>query len=105
MESKFASIDHLSNEAIASFVDHELPQVAVERAYKHLERCAECRAEVRKQLKAAHVLRAWHPDVHISEDLITKLCSLSSSVCPAEKQDSAFRDFLESFARRGSHKR
>lgn len=105
MESEFASVDHLSNEAIASFVDNELPQVAVERAYKHLERCSECRSEVRKQLKAAHVLRAWRPDVHISEDLITKLCSLSSSTCPVEKQESVFRDFFDSLARRGSHKR
>ncbi len=105
MESEFASVDHLSNEAIASFVDHELPQVAVERAYRHLERCSECRAEVRKQLKAAYALRAWHPDVHISEDLVTKLCSLSSSTCPVEKQDPGFRDFLDGFARRRAHKR
>ena len=43
---EFASVEHLSLEAVAAFVDGELTPLAMHRARVHLVHCEECRAEV-----------------------------------------------------------
>ena len=43
---RFSSTDHLSVEAVAAYVDGELPMKAHLRAAGHLGRCPQCSAEV-----------------------------------------------------------
>ena len=57
---KFASVEHLSTEAVAAFVDGELSPGATHRAKVHLVHCAECRNEVAVQRRAAAALRQAH---------------------------------------------
>ncbi len=72
------SIDHLSPEAIAAFVDGELPRKAVDRAASHLAHCDECRAEVHGQQQAARALRedSCADSVSASHRLMQKLRSI-----------------------------
>lgn len=49
---------HLSDEAVAAFADGVLGGLARERAARHVDGCAECRAAVRVQREAAFALRA-----------------------------------------------
>lgn len=50
---EFASVEHLSLEAVAAFVDGELTPLAMHRARVHLVHCEECRAEVAQQRRAS----------------------------------------------------
>jgi hypothetical protein len=52
------STQHLSDEAVAAFADGVLGGLARERAARHVDGCAECRAAVRVQREAAFALRA-----------------------------------------------
>jgi hypothetical protein len=58
---QFSSIDHLSAEAVAAYVDGELPMKAYLRAGSHLSACAQCRAEVEAQGQAREALRDCRP--------------------------------------------
>ncbi len=53
----FRSTEHLSTEAVAAYVDGELPMAAFQRADEHLIRCPQCRAEVDAQRAASTRLR------------------------------------------------
>ncbi|MEV1293323.1 zf-HC2 domain-containing protein [Pseudonocardia sp. NPDC049635] len=48
---------HLTLEAVVAYVDDELASGPHERATRHLERCADCAAEVAGQRRARSVLR------------------------------------------------
>ena len=58
---QFSSTDHLSAEAIAAYVDGELPMKAHLRASGHLSVCAQCHAEVDAQGQARAALRDCRP--------------------------------------------
>ncbi|MGI9162733.1 MAG: anti-sigma E factor RseA [Mycobacterium sp.] len=58
---KFTSTDHLSTEAVAAYVDGELPMKAHLRAASHLAACRECAAEVEDQGQARAALRESRP--------------------------------------------
>lgn len=58
---QFSSTDHLSVEAIAAYVDGELPMKAHLRAGSHLSVCAQCAAEVDSQGQARLALRDSGP--------------------------------------------
>lgn len=54
---EFSSTDHLSIEAVAAFVDGELPMKAHLRAASHLSECSQCAGEVDAQGQARSALR------------------------------------------------
>lgn len=54
---RFGSTEHLSTEALAAFVDGELPMTAQLRATHHLALCPQCSAEVDAQRQARAALR------------------------------------------------
>jgi hypothetical protein len=58
---QFSSVDHLSAEAVAAYVDGELPMKAHLRASGHLSACGQCRAEVDAQGQARAALRDCRP--------------------------------------------
>ena len=58
---EFASIDHLSIEAVAAYVDGELPMKAHLRAAGHLAQCGHCAGEVAAQGQAREALRDSRP--------------------------------------------
>jgi anti-sigma factor RsiW len=58
---EFSSTDHLSAEAVAAYVDGELPMKAHLRAGSHLSVCAQCLAEVDAQGQARAALRDCRP--------------------------------------------
>lgn len=58
---QFSSTDHLSIEAIAAYVDGELPMKAHLRAGSHLSLCQQCAAEVDAQGQARAALRESRP--------------------------------------------
>ena len=79
---EFSSVEHLSAEAVAGFVDNELPTIAMNRARIHLVHCQECRAEVSEQRRAAESLRRIADEkVEVPSTLMAKLTSIAQS-CP-----------------------
>lgn len=58
---RFSSTDHLSIEAVAAYVDGELPMKAHLRAGNHLSQCPQCAAEVDAQGQARAALRECRP--------------------------------------------
>ena len=58
---QFSSTDHLSIEAIAAYVDGELPMKAHLRAGSHLSLCQQCAAEVEAQGQTRAALRESRP--------------------------------------------
>lgn len=81
---EFASVEHLSLEAIAAFVDEELSPGAMHRARVHLVHCEECRAEVEHQRRASERLKECRDAevIHVSSELKARLTSIALS-CPA----------------------
>ena len=69
---RFTSTDHLSPEALAAFVDDALPTSGRQRARAHLDRCPQCRDEVREQEEVRRALRGSGP-IRMPEELRTKL--------------------------------
>lgn len=81
-QREFASVEHLSPEAVAGYVDNELPPIAMNRARIHLVHCAECRAEVIEQRRAAERLRKIADEqLHAPSTLMARLTSIAQS-CP-----------------------
>lgn len=80
---EFSSVEHLSAEAVAGFVDNELPTIAMNRARIHLVHCPECRREVLAHRQAAERLRkiANEDKLHVPSTLMAKLTSIAQS-CP-----------------------
>lgn len=81
---QFSSLDHLSMEAVAAFVDGELPVKAHLRAAAHLARCPQCAAEIEAQGQARAALRESRP---IS--MPSSLMGLLSSIPQSAPQDPA----------------
>ena len=76
-ERHFLSTEHLGTEAIAAFVDNELPPRAMRRAQAHLMACPECRNEVAKQRQAARRLRDSQ-EIHVPENLRARLAAMNT---------------------------
>ena len=81
---EFASVEHLSPEAVAAFVDGELTPAAAHRARVHMVHCVECRDEVDHQRRAAERLRTCseNDDIRVPSSLMERLTSIAQS-CPA----------------------
>jgi len=58
---QFSSVEHLSPEAVAAFVDGELGMTAHLRAAHHMSICPECATEVDAQRQARAALRESSP--------------------------------------------
>lgn len=80
---QFSSIEHLSEEAVAAFVDGEMPPRAQRRVLRHLVHCEECRRDVKAQRDAAQRMReAANEPVHMSTELLHKLAAIPTSCDP-----------------------
>lgn len=75
---QFTSTDHLSTEAVAAYVDGELPMKAHLRAGSHLAVCRQCAAEVEAQGQAREALRESRP-VSIPTTLMGLLTQIPES--------------------------
>lgn len=80
----FASVEHLGPEAVAAYVDQELSELATHRARVHLVHCPECRAEIRRQHRAAEVLRESNSghELRAPKSLMARLADIEDS-CPS----------------------
>lgn len=78
---EFSSVEHLSHEAVAAFVDDELAESAAHRARVHVVQCAECRREVHTQRGAAQLLRGSNvsSQVRAPQELMAKLTGIASA--------------------------
>lgn len=88
---QFASVEHLSPEAVAAFVDGELTDLAAHRARVHLVHCAECRAEIERQRGASEWLRGSNitDEVRAPRDLLNRLAGIATGpVCPGPDAES-----------------
>lgn len=85
---EFSSIDHLSIEAVAAYVDGELPMKAHMRAASHLEQCGQCAAEVTAQGQAREALRDSCP-VTMPSTLMGLLSQIPESAPPAPAPEPA----------------
>lgn len=75
---QFTSTDHLSTEAVAAYVDGELPMKAHLRAGSHLAVCRQCAGEVEVQGQAREALRESRP-VSIPTTLMGLLTQIPES--------------------------
>lgn len=75
---EFASVEHLSLEAVAAFVDGELSDAATHRARVHLVHCPECRGEIERQRGASEWLRGSNitEEVRAPNDLLARLAGI-----------------------------
>lgn len=80
LRMEFSSVDHLSPEVVAAFVDGELSDGAEHRARVHVVHCAECRAEVHAQRGAAEAVRGSNTEecVRAPHTLVERLAWLAS---------------------------
>lgn len=81
---RFSSTDHLSAEAVAAFVDHELSPSAERRAADHVALCPECLADIVVQQRAAERLRRSDGanEVHAPSSLVRRLAGLREEDLP-----------------------
>lgn len=81
-DESFSSVEHLSAEAVAGYVDGELSLKAQKRARAHLLHCSICRREVREQKEASQTLRQeTESDIHVPSALVSKLANLNPDTC------------------------
>lgn len=97
----FLSTEHLGSEAIAAFVDNELPAKAMRRAQAHLMACPECRSEVAKQRQAARRLRDSQ-EIHVPANLQARLAAMNSVLKP---EDCSAAEISQPDAKKLAHRR
>ena len=86
---QFSSIEHLSEEAVAAFVDGEMPPRAQRRVLRHLVHCEECRRDVKAPRDAAQRMReAANEPVHMSTELLHKLAAIPTNCDPQNPSGS-----------------
>lgn len=95
----FASVDHLSSDAAAMFIDNELSRGAMHRARLHLVHCAECRQEIARQRDTVDFVRTEcrNDNVTAPSDLKAKLMSLANECAPGPGAEDAAIQRPESF--------
>lgn len=88
-QREFSSVEHLSHEAVAAFVDDELHDTAAHRARVHIVQCPECRREVHAQRGAAQLLRGSNlsSQVRAPKELLARLAGIANA--PVEPGPSA----------------
>jgi hypothetical protein len=103
---EFSSTDHLSIEAVAAYVDGELPMKAHLRAGSHLSLCPQCAAEVDAQGQARAALRECRP-VTMPSTLMGLLSQIPQSTPdePAPPADDEFGGPNGTGTSRGRRKR
>ena len=100
---QFSSTDHLSIEAVAAYVDGELPMKAHLRAGSHLSLCQQCAAEVDAQGQARAALRESRP-VTMPSTLMGLLSQIPQCT-PEEPQPGPDDDQPDDGMPRGRRKR
>lgn len=96
---EFASVDHLSADAVAMFVDNELTNAAMHRARLHLVHCGDCREEISQQRDTVAYVRneCKSEKVTAPQDLKAKLMSLANECAPGPGADDCAIQRPESF--------
>lgn len=97
--TEFASVDHLSSDAVTGFVDNELSRGAMHRARLHLVHCSECREEICRQRDTSEYLRSEcrSEDVSAPKALLTKLAGIANDCSPGPGADELAVQRPESF--------
>ena len=95
----FASVDHLSSDAAAMFIDNELSRGAMHRARLHLVHCSECRQEIARQRDTVDFVRSEcrNDNVTAPVDLKAKLMSLANECAPGPGAEDVAIQRPESF--------
>ncbi|WP_080795576.1 hypothetical protein [Corynebacterium pacaense] len=95
----FASVEHLSSDAVAGFVDNELSRGAMHRARIHLVHCGECREEISRQRDTSEYLRAecLSEEVSAPKDLMAKLAGIANDCAPGPGADELAMQRPDSF--------
>ena len=101
---QFSSTDHLSVEAVAAYVDGELPMKAHLRAAGHLARCSQCSGEVDAQSQARDALRDCRP-VNMPSTLMGLLAAIPQSTPQDPEPPPPLADQSEPRAPRARPKR
>ncbi|MEJ4112767.1 anti-sigma factor family protein [Corynebacterium kroppenstedtii] len=84
---EFSSIEHLSEEAVAAFVDGEMPPRAQRRVLRHLVHCDECRCDVQAQRDAAQRMQASAQEpIQMPPDLLHKLATIPTNCAEASPE-------------------
>ncbi|GAV96870.1 hypothetical protein CS176_1100 [Corynebacterium glutamicum] len=96
---EFSSVDHLSADAAAMFVDNELSRGAMHRARLHIVHCAECREEINRQRETVDYLRSECKNEEVSApmDLKARLASLATECMPGPGAENLAMQRPESF--------
>ncbi|ANE03701.1 hypothetical protein [Corynebacterium crudilactis] len=96
---EFSSVDHLSVDAAAMFVDNELSRGAMHRARLHIIHCAECRDEINRQRETVNYLRkeCTNKEVSAPMDLKARLASLATECVPGPGAEDLAMQRPESF--------
>ncbi|AJE67106.1 hypothetical protein P9K31_08930 [Corynebacterium glutamicum] len=96
---EFSSVDHLSADAAAMFVDNELSRGAMHRARLHIVHCAECREEINRQQETVDYLRSECKNEEVSApmDLKARLASLATECMPGPGAENLAMQRPESF--------
>jgi hypothetical protein len=91
---QFGSTEHLSTEAVAAFVDGELPMKSHLRAASHLSLCPQCAAEVDAQGQARAALRDSCPIVVPTTllGLLSQIPQHAPKEIPADADQPQFAD-------------
>ena len=78
----FASVEHLSPEAVAAFADGEMVDSAAHRARVHLVQCRDCRMQTHRQRGASALLRHQNhsEELRAPKDLIARLTGIAKSL-------------------------
>lgn len=88
---QFSSVEHLSLEAIAAFVDNELAASAAHRARVHVVQCPECRSEIHAQRGTSELLRGSNlsAQVRAPQELLARLKNMAqANIGPGPDADS-----------------
>lgn len=101
---RFSSTDHLATEAVAAYVDGELPMKAHLRAASHLSACPQCAAEVDAQCQARAALRESRP-VSMPSTLMGLLSAIPQSAPPEPPESPQPFDLPRDGTQRGRRKR
>lgn len=78
---QFSSVEHLSLEAIAAFVDDELTDTAAHRARVHVVQCPECRGEIHAQRGTSELVRGSNlsAQVRAPQELLARLTGIAEA--------------------------
>ncbi|MHA2788664.1 zf-HC2 domain-containing protein [Corynebacterium sp. S7] len=90
LRMELASVEHLSPEAVAAFVDGELSDGALHRARVHVVHCSDCREEVHAQRHASEAVRGSNLEecVRAPRNLVARLSQIADLAPLRDPEDS-----------------